>query len=70
MNYALQALAPVMGPGPVEPSATALLHAIVSAVRWEAGMAPRDLLSIGGERWLVWAASSVRRIGASDQERF
>jgi hypothetical protein len=58
------------GMGAVEPSATALLHAIVSAVRWEAGMAPRDLLSIGGERWLVWAASSVRQISAYDQDRF
>jgi hypothetical protein len=56
--------------GAVEPSATALLHAIVSAVRWEAGIPPRDLLSIGAERWLVWAASSVSRIGSRDEDRF
>ena len=63
-----------MGPGPgmgaVEPSGTALLDAIVNAMRWEAGIAPRDLLSIGAERWLVWAASSVRHIGTRDQECF
>lgn len=57
VSYALQALAPV---AVLEPSAAALLHAIVCAVRWEAGM--RELASIGGERWLVWAASTVCQI--------
>jgi hypothetical protein len=49
------------GVGGVEPSATALLNSVINAVRWEAGIVPRELLAIGGERWLVWAASSVRR---------
>jgi len=62
ITYALQALTPVMDPGVggVEPSATALLNAVTSAMRWEAGIAYPDLLAVGAERWLVWAASNVR----------
>ncbi|KIM32672.1 hypothetical protein M408DRAFT_184959 [Serendipita vermifera MAFF 305830] len=54
VSYALQALAPI---AVLEPSAAALLSAMVCAVRWEAGV--QDLTSIGGEKWLVWAASTA-----------
>ncbi|KAG8829564.1 hypothetical protein FRC17_006390 [Serendipita sp. 399] len=54
ISYAAQTLAPVFAD---EPSATALHHALVSAIRWESGVP--DFSTIGGERWLVWAASTA-----------
>lgn len=54
ISHAAQALAPV---SIHEPSATALLNALVCAVRWETGI--QDFLQIGGERWLAWAASTA-----------
>ncbi|KAG8826095.1 hypothetical protein FRC19_009702 [Serendipita sp. 401] len=54
ISYAAQALAPVFAE---EPSATSLHHALVNAIRWESGI--HAFSKIGGERWLVWAASTA-----------
>jgi hypothetical protein len=55
VSHALSTIAP---PG-TEASASVQLRALTYAVRWEAG--PDFLASPSeGDRWLVWAASSVR----------
>ena len=60
------ALSTIVSSG-TEASASAQLRALTYAVRWEAG--PDFLTSPSeGDRWLVWAASSVR--GTALQSRF
>jgi trafficking protein particle complex subunit 8 len=58
--HVMHALSTITSPG-AEASASAQLRALTYAVRWEAGT---DFLasSLEGDRWLVWAASSVRDV--------
>jgi len=55
-DFAAEALQGILDP---DPSASAQFRALLYAVRWEGGMQQQDLLSIGAERWLVWAAGTV-----------
>lgn len=61
--HAAYALAPVTtgsalgGKEGVSVGAAAQLRALAYAIRWE--QAVQDILGLGGERWLVWAAGSV-----------
>ena len=56
--HVAHALSMVTSPD-VEASASAQLRALIYAVRWEGSA---DFLGspLEGDRWLVWAASSVR----------
>ena len=67
--HADHAIATLTGPlprgaAPFEAPAHAQYRALVYAVRWETGINREDFLSptLEGERWLVKAASSVRRV--------
>jgi hypothetical protein len=42
--------------------ASMLITALTHTVRWDVGITKQDFLSreLEGERWLVWAAGSVR----------
>jgi trafficking protein particle complex subunit 8 len=57
--HAAYALSPLTAPEQ-KLTAAAQLKALRYAVRWEQGV--QDLLQLGGERWLVWAAGSVSEI--------
>jgi len=58
--HVLHALSAITSPD-AEASASAQLRALTYALRWEGGT---DFLAspLEGDRWLVWAASSVRDI--------
>jgi hypothetical protein len=60
-THAMHALSTITSPG-AEATALAQLRAVTYAVRWEASA---DFLTspLEGDRWLVWAASSVRDYG-------
>jgi hypothetical protein len=57
-THVMHALSTITSPD-AEASALAQLRAVTYAIRWEAGA---DFLTsvLEGDRWLVWAASSVR----------
>lgn len=61
--HAAYALAPLTtgtalgGKEGVRVGAAAQLKALIYAIRWEQGV--QDILQLGGERWLVWAAGTV-----------
>ena len=48
-------------PSDSDPPAHAQLRAVLHAVRWEAGIAPKDFTGsiLEGEKWLVWAGGKV-----------
>lgn len=60
ISHVMHALSTIISPD-AGTSALAQLRALTYAVRWEAGA---DSLAspLEGDRWLVWAASSVRNI--------
>jgi trafficking protein particle complex subunit 8 len=60
ITHVIHALSTITSPD-AEASALAQLRAVTYAVRWESGA---DFLTstLEGDRWLVWAASSVRDI--------
>jgi len=57
-THVMHALSTIISPD-AEASALAQLRAVTYAIRWEAS---GDFLTspLEGDRWLVWAASSVR----------
>ena len=61
--HAAYALAPLTtgtalgGRDGVRIGAASQLKALIYAIRWEQGVS--DVLELGGERWLVWAAGTV-----------
>jgi len=63
--HVAQALSTIVSPN-ADHSALAQTQALTYAVRWETGISPQDFTNdvLEGERWLVWAASSVRRLRA------